>query len=130
MKNPSEKWVGLRRYQFFVVAVFCFFCLLLFSLLLLLLLLLLFFLLVCLFFLVDFSFSPHFSGIFMKIYCKFFLRNLVLCSVFLYLHYFAVFEFNVIKNSMFILKKKIAWLCLESYPVSSVIIFLTVDILL
>ena len=56
------------------------------------------------FFLVGFSFYPDFSEIFMKIYCNLFLRSLVPCSV-LHLHYFAVFEFNVIKDFMFILKE-------------------------
>ena len=37
---------------------------------------------VCLFFQVDFSFQPYFSGIFMKIYCNLFKKNLVLCRVF------------------------------------------------
>ena len=56
------------------------------------------------FFLVGFSFYPDFSEIFMKIYCNLFLRSLVPCSV-LHLHYFAVFEFNMIKDFMFILKE-------------------------
>ena len=63
-------------YHVFVVAVFCF--LIPFFVVVSVAAIFLF---VCLFFLADFSFQPHVPDNFMKIF-NFFLRSLVLCSVF------------------------------------------------
>ena len=121
VKDPLEKWVGIWRVLlfllllFFVFCCFCFFALfwslfffvfLFFWVFLLTFVFVVAVVFVCLFFSVDFYFQPQFSDIFMKRDCKIFLKRFSSFQHFFYLHYFAVFEFNVIKNCMLLKKKK------------------------
>ena len=77
MKSPSKKWVGFAGYHFFVFAVFWDFLLVFIFVVAAaaVVAVVVVFLFVCLFFLVDVSFKPHFSDIFMKIYCNLFLKK-------------------------------------------------------